>query len=191
MLERTRIVLIAVIVVSLVISSIAMAQTEKPKIAPLCKQCHAPDEKILRGTLGIVFKEFIQVNVGPAKWVVRLDKDTKLRGAEDFSKIPVEKEIAVSYAQKGDDLIALAVSVKPPATVPEGKLVKVDEMARLVALGPEKGNFVRIDSRPASRYLEGHIPGAISIPDPEFDKHVDKLPKDMNKLLIFYCAGVT
>jgi hypothetical protein len=191
MLKRTRIILIAVIAVSLFISSTVMAQAEKPKIAPLCKQCHAPDESLLRGTLGIVFKGFMQVNVGPAKWVVKLDKDTKLQGAEDFSKIPIEKEIAVSFVQKDGEVIALAVSVKPPAIVPEEKLVKVDEMARLVALGPEKGNFVLIDSRPASRYLEGHIPGAILIPDPEFEKHADKLPKDMNKLLIFYCAGVT
>ena len=191
MLERTRIILIAVIAGALLINSTVMAQTEKPKIAPSCKQCHAPDEKILRGTLGIVFKGFMQVNVGPAKWVVKLDKDTKLQGAEDFSKIPVEKEIAVSFTQKDGELVALGVSVKQPAMVPEEKLVKVDEMARLVALGPEKGNFVLADSRPTSRYLEGHIPGAISIPDPEFEKHVDKLPKDMNKLLIFYCAGVT
>jgi len=191
MLEKTRIVIIAAIAVSLIISSTVKAQTEKPKIAPLCKHCHEPDEKILHGTLGIVFKGFMQVDVGPAKWVVKLDKDTKLQGAEDFSKIPVEKEIAVSFTQKDGELLALAVSVKQPAIVPEEKLVKVDEMARLVALGPEKGNFVLVDSRPASRYLEGHIPGAISIPDPEFEKHVDKLPKDMNKLLIFYCAGVT
>ena len=191
MLEKTRIVIIAAIAVSLIISSTVMAQTEKPEIAPLCKHCHEPDEKILRGTLGIVYKGFMQVDVGPAKWVVKLDKDTKLQGAEDFGKIPVEKEIAVSFTQKDGELLALAVSVKQPAIVPEEKLVKVDEMARLVALGPEKGNFVLVDSRPASRYLEGHIPGAISIPDPEFEKHVDKLPKDMNKLLIFYCAGVT
>ncbi len=191
MLERTRIALIVVIGVSLIISSIAMAQTEKPKIAPACKQCHAPDEKILRGTLGIVFKGFMEVNVGPAKWVLKLDKDTKLKGADDFSKIPVEKGIAVSFTERGGDLYALSVSVKPPPSVPEVKLVRVDEMAMLVASGPEKGNFVLVDSRPTSRYLEGHIPGAISIPGNEFEKHVQNLPKDLNKLIIYYSQGPT
>jgi hypothetical protein len=191
MLERTRIILIAVIAVALLISSTVMAQAEKPKIAPLCKQCHAPDEKILRGTLEIVFKGFMQVNVGPAKWVVKLDKDTKLQGAEDFSKIPVERGIAVSFTEKDGDLYALSVSVKSTPKVPEEKLVKVDEVARLVALGPEKGNFVLVDSRPTSRYLEGHIPGAISIPDPEFEKNVENLPKDLNKLIVLYSLGPT
>jgi rhodanese-related sulfurtransferase len=47
-----------------------------------------------------------------------------------------------------------------------------------------------IDSRPtARRYDSGHIPGAISIPDSAFDKHVGKLPADKNALVIFYCQG--
>lgn len=48
-----------------------------------------------------------------------------------------------------------------------------------------------IDSRPtARRYDIGHIPGAISIPDSAFDKHIDKLPADKNALVIFYCQGL-
>jgi rhodanese-related sulfurtransferase len=50
---------------------------------------------------------------------------------------------------------------------------------------------VIIDSRPAARFIDGSIPGAINIYDAEFDKHIDKLPSDKNKLLIFYCAGPT
>jgi rhodanese-related sulfurtransferase len=48
-----------------------------------------------------------------------------------------------------------------------------------------------IDSRPKARkYDKGHIPGAISIPDSEFDKHVGKLPADKAASLIFYCEDV-
>ena len=48
-----------------------------------------------------------------------------------------------------------------------------------------------IDSRPAARqYDPGHIPGAINIPDSQFDKLVDKLPADKATLLLFYCGGL-
>lgn len=70
--------------------------------------------------------------------------------------------------------------------MPKAQLMGIDEMAKLVEMGPEKGNFVLVDSRPAARYHEGHIPGAISIFDPEFDKHTDKLPKAKDTLLVFY-----
>ena len=44
-----------------------------------------------------------------------------------------------------------------------------------VDIPPKKGVML-IDSRPAARqYDPGHIPGAINIPDTQFDKHVAKL----------------
>jgi rhodanese-related sulfurtransferase len=49
-----------------------------------------------------------------------------------------------------------------------------------------------IDSRPYQpKYVNGHIPAAVSIPDSQFDKMTDKLPQDKNTLLIFYCEGPT
>jgi rhodanese-related sulfurtransferase len=50
---------------------------------------------------------------------------------------------------------------------------------------------VIIDSRPGARkYNKGHIPGSLSIPFSEFDKHTDKLPQDKATPLIFYCGGL-
>jgi rhodanese-related sulfurtransferase len=55
----------------------------------------------------------------------------------------------------------------------------------------EKAPITLIDSRPKARkYDKGHIPGAISIPDSEFDKHVDKLPADKSAALIFHCEDL-
>lgn len=49
---------------------------------------------------------------------------------------------------------------------------------------------VLIDSRPAARqYDPGHLPGAINLPDTQFDKFVDRLPADKATLLLFYCGG--
>jgi len=49
-----------------------------------------------------------------------------------------------------------------------------------------------IDSRPKERKFDkGHIPGAISVPDTQFDKLVDRLPADKASPLYFYCEGLT
>lgn len=53
----------------------------------------------------------------------------------------------------------------------------------------EKASLI-VDSRPAARrYDIGHIPGAINIPDTQFEKHVGLLPADKNAEIIFYCQG--
>ena len=68
-------------------------------------------------------------------------------------------------------------------------LVDFDFMRQNVDIPLKKGVMI-IDSRPAARqYDPGHIPGAVNIPDSQFDKQVDKLPADKATLLLFYCGG--
>lgn len=56
----------------------------------------------------------------------------------------------------------------------------------------EKAPMTLIDSRPKERkYDKGHIPGAVSIPDLQFDKLADRLPGDRSAPLYFYCEGLT
>lgn len=69
-------------------------------------------------------------------------------------------------------------------------LVDFDFMRQNVDIPLKKGVMI-IDSRPAARqYDPGHIPGAVNIPDSQFDKNVDKLPADKATLLLFYCGGL-
>jgi hypothetical protein len=57
---------------------------------------------------------------------------------------------------------------------------------------PKPANVLIIDSRPKkAKFDMGYIPTAVSIPDSKFAKMLDKLPKDKNALLIFYCQGPT
>ena len=174
------------------INSTVSAQT-KPQTAPPCLQCHKPDEKVLRGALGNVSMkaETIQVQTGAAVWLVKFDDNTKLTGAEKLNKIPREKEIAISFTEKDGGLYAASVSVKPPAKIRDEQFINAGELAKLVAAGPEQGNFTLVDSRPAPKFNEGFIPGAINIYDAQFDKNIAKLPKEKDELLIFYCAGPT
>lgn len=57
---------------------------------------------------------------------------------------------------------------------------------------PKPKDVMIIDSRPKkAKFDKGYIPTAVSIPDSQFAKMTDKLPKDKNSLLIFYCQGPT
>jgi rhodanese-related sulfurtransferase len=68
-------------------------------------------------------------------------------------------------------------------------LVDFAYMKQQVEIPPKPG-VVIIDARPTARkYDIGHIPGAINIPDTQFDKLTDRLPADKNTLLLFYCEG--
>ena len=76
-----------------------------------------------------------------------------------------------------------------PDWVKNGNVVSVSE-AYVKKLIDTNAKVVIVDSRPKKRkYDKGHIPGAISIPDKDFDKMTDKLPADKSTPLLFYCGG--
>jgi rhodanese-related sulfurtransferase len=54
----------------------------------------------------------------------------------------------------------------------------------------DKEKVVLIDARPKRVFDKGAIPGALNIPDSEFDKHIDMLPADKATPLIYYCGGL-
>jgi rhodanese-related sulfurtransferase len=77
-----------------------------------------------------------------------------------------------------------------PHWVKQGNVgaVTVEYIKKIVA-GDSK--TVLIDSRPKKRkYDKGHIPGAISLPDTEFEQKSALLPEDKSTPLIFYCGGL-
>lgn len=167
---------------------------EKPKVLKPCMQCHADNgENDLRGKLGSVSMkaETIKIDTGKASWLVSFDEDTSLDGAEAFNKIGKGKEILVTYRTEDGMLFADSVAVKPPAKLDPAMLIKVDELAPLIEKGPKEGNFTIVDARPGKLFIGGHIPGAISIYDAQFEKNLDKLPKNKENLLVFYCGGPT
>lgn len=56
---------------------------------------------------------------------------------------------------------------------------------------PSEWDFVLVDARPSNPFNEGHINGAINIPDSEFANKQNLLPEDKDRLIIFYCGGMT
>jgi len=177
------------------ISSAGLSFAEKPTVLAPCNQCHQPEKDLVRGTLVAVTEKFKTINVqvgGKLVWVITYGDDLKITGADKLSSIPKEKEIGIKFTGDDKKPHAVSLTVKPPAKVAPEKLVSLEEMVKLVALGPEEGNYLLIDSRPKPRFDEGHIPSALSLPHDKFDQLKDLiLPKEKDRLLIFYCGGIT
>ena len=98
----------------------------------------------------------------------------------------------VNFKTEGKDKIATVIKPKL-AKLPKGvEKMEPGELSGLVAVGPEKGRYFLVDSRPGSRYVEGHIPSAVSIPVLKLkEKKAAILPADKDIQLIFYCGGPT
>lgn len=79
-----------------------------------------------------------------------------------------------------------------PGWIAGGNLHAVS-VAHIKKLIDEKAPITLVDSRPKERkYDLGHIPGAISLPDSQFDKlAAERLPKDKAAALYFYCEGLS
>ena len=79
-----------------------------------------------------------------------------------------------------------------PGWVGGGNLHAVSP-AHIKKLIDEKAPITLVDARPKERkYDLGHIPGAISLPDSQFDTLAPKvLPADKSAALYFYCDGLT
>lgn len=106
-----------------------------------------------------------------------------------MKEIPKQESVRVSYVKKDGKNLAKLIEVKKGLEVSKEQLAEVDEIAKLVALGPEKGKYMLIDSRPENMYNEGHIPTAVPMPFFAFDKLAEKMLKDKEVLQIYYCAG--
>ncbi|MBI5639203.1 MAG: hypothetical protein HZA17_02140 [Nitrospirae bacterium] len=193
-IKRLPVLMAAVLALSL-LGTAGSSFAERPTVLAPCKQCHQPEKDLVRGTLVSVSERFKTINVQVGNklvWVINYGDDLKLTGVDKVSSIPKEKEIGIRFTGDEKKPYAVSLTVKPPAKVAPEKLVTLDEMAKLVAMGTDKGNYLLFDSRPKPRFLEGHIPHAVSLPNDKFDELKDKvLPKEKDKLVIFYCGGVT
>ena len=122
--------------------------------------------------------------------IIKFTKDTTVENVPNIKTLKKPIPVAVTFVRQGPDLVATAIKAKPQIKVPENQLIETEQLAKLVAQGPEKANFVLVDSRPPIRYEEGHIPGALSMPFPMMPKLMSSvLPKDKSELVVFYCGG--
>lgn len=173
----------------------------KPASAKICATCHTTAADNLRGhfdNLALKNSSF-QLKIDERTEVLRFDKTTvKVVTPEPaadveaaFKSIAKGHEVRVQFTEKDGVKTAVAVAVKPPVKLAANETITLDEVQKLVAMGPEQGRYFLFDSRPTPRFLEGAIPTAVNLPFPAFDKNLDKLPADKGALVIFYCSGKT
>jgi hypothetical protein len=116
--------------------------------------------------------------------MVRFDDNTK--GIQYAQK---GAAAIINWEQRGTD--QYATTIKPKlAKLPKGVTeIKTDELFDLLESGTA---LTLVDARPDSRYHQAHIPGSLNVPVPKLKKmKAAVLPKDKDKLLIFYCGGPT
>ena len=199
MLTGNRTSLLATVLVAGFLCTAGIAAA-KPNVGGPCQKCHTPQQSAVRGNLGKVSPDFstLQVSVGNLIWIVKYDDKTsvidgaKTAGAEALTSLPDGKEILVSYSGDEAKPLATEIRVKQPYQVPEEQKISNDEVVKLVAMGPEKGEYTLVDARPTGAYLSGHIPTAISLPFDSFEENCSvTLPQDKDRLLVFYCGGPT
>ena len=124
----------------------------------------------------------LSVGKGDAAKVMMVKFDDQTKGIKDVFG-------PRAYEMRGTDAYATNVQLKLaklPAGVTE---IKTPELQQLI---DAKTAMFLVDSRPAARYNQSHLPGAVSIPVPMLEKkQAALLPKDKNELIVFYCGGPT
>jgi rhodanese-related sulfurtransferase len=178
----------------------APAPAAKPTIPQVCTNCHKAEPGAVQGIFeNVAFKsQAIQLKIDAHTEIVRFDPKTLkvvdagvTKPAEAMRDIPKNREARIDYVDRDGAKHATQISFKGPIKLAPEKLSNYGEVERLVALGPEKGGYTLIDSRPLPRVQEGTIPTSINLPYPAWDKFVDRLPKDKSRYVIFFCQGVT
>jgi uncharacterized lipoprotein len=108
-------------------------------------------------------------------------------GPEVKSEAPVQQTAAVvKPAKSAGPALPAGVSV-----------ISIDALKALVDKGPEAGNYLLFDSRPAGRFHAATIPTSQNLTDTEMvkldqeGKVASRLGEDKNKMLIFWCGGPT
>ena len=202
-LNKPRGTLAGLAAVTLLIASAALAADQAPpakaKDVKSCAVCHAPEDGQMRAIFDDVSmkSQVIQLKLDGATEVVKFDEN-KLTITNGSTPGDLEKslrdikkghEVRVAYTEAANGTKSISeISIKPKMTVAAEKKINVEAVEKLVA-GQEK--YTLIDARPTLKFQEGAIPTAINIPFPAFQKNLDKLPKDKNELIVYYCAGAT
>jgi len=68
----------------------------------------------------------------------------------------------------------------------EYKVIDTQSVKKLI---DEKGDYLLIDSLTSIHYNVEHVPTSINIQNNQVKNNINLLPKDKNKMLIFYCMG--
>jgi rhodanese-related sulfurtransferase len=200
---RTLSALIALAAAPAALAQAPAAAAARPNIPMLCTNCHKAGTNETFGMFeSVAFKsQSIQLKIDAATEIVRFDPKAiqvvdagEAKTPEALRDIRKGHESRIEFVEKDGVKTATKIWFKGPIKIAAEKLVKYDEVAALVAKGPEAGNYLLVDSRPLPRVMEGTIPTSVNLPftTKGFDAlAAEKLPADKAKRIIFFCQGIT
>jgi rhodanese-related sulfurtransferase len=115
-------------------------------------------------------------------YIVKFNDKTKLVEVKSFKALKPGSKVSVEVDKKGVATSIKLILVKVPAE----KRISTKKLSKLMEDGED---FFLGDARPPGKCGMGHLPGAINTFSKTLKKNMHLLPKDKNKLLVFYCGG--
>lgn len=84
-------------------------------------------------------------------------------------------------------LLTLSSCASPAASAPaEYRMINMDEAAAMMEAEPD---HIIVDVRTAEEFAQGHIPGAINVPNEEIGTEQPDLLPDKEQLIMIYCRS--
>ncbi len=171
--------------------ALAGCAAEKPQeTATAVKPAVEQAENVLKGKIAGKSNKAKSISIvvgkGDKAKTVMLKFDDNTKGIEFAKK---GSAAIIKYEMKDGEKFATIIKPKL-AKLPAG--VTEIKTAELRGLYENHADMTVIDARPASRYAQARLPGAISIPVPEMKMGKETvLPANKDQLLVFYCGGPT
>lgn len=123
--------------------------------------------------------------------LVSWNRKTAVKNLNSPAEIKADDYLVVDLFLQGEQLVAATIN-SPPVILPAGVATIPIEQLDAVVAGDQTGQALTlVDTRPASKFAAGHIPGARSIPLARIVKRTaGLLPEDKNAPIVFYDDGV-
>jgi hypothetical protein len=122
-----------------------------------CEECRDAEEEagLLHGTL-LDFSwesKTIRLQVGKDQEVLYFDDSTALKNATKMQEIVTGESVKILYHKKRGKILAKEIEIKKSPKVRPHQLASLEEVVKLVSLGPDQGRCVLVDGRPVNWYI--------------------------------------
>lgn len=199
-MQKNKLFLIPLMSIGLIMLTACGPKIDVKKVADKNCICCVEDElkanRFIGALKGLSNKaKTVRLKVNKETKLLLFNDQTAVEGADSLKAIRKKTCLIVDYKKQGEDLVAVKIKALPPlVSRVQEYVVETDYMeGKISSVPPDTSKFTLIDSRPASVYAKGTIPGAINIPYPKLknSKDVEKLlGEDKNRELIFFCGGL-
>ncbi len=159
--------------------------------APICGKCHQEDSNKMMGFLkDVSFKAgTILMDLLDHRELVYFDDDTRVKNLKSLEEMRKYrgKGFRIYFAEEDGKKVAVHITrFDILQLVDESDRLGFAAVKSLMASGKK---VVLVDVRPPKLFRAGHIPGAVNVPAPAFEKFKKNLPADRKTTLVVYGVG--